>query len=631
MRINTKTELVVCGISGIVSQNTVDENSISLINHALIHRGPNAQHTFMNESGSIAMGHTRLSIIDLRESANQPFHSANGRYVIVFNGEIYNFLNLKRELADSYSCVFKTTSDTEVIAEAFSIWGKETVSKLEGMFAIAILDKQTNRVHLFRDRIGKKPLFYFQSDKLFAFASEIKALLKHPVVKKEVKINYKIISTFLHLGYIPEPYTIFDNIHKFPSGHYGEIDERLDLKLACYWKIDDKISSKNIRTDDPASQLQNLLDDAVTKRLISDVPLGAFLSGGTDSSLVSAIASKYLSKPLKTFSIGFAESKFDESRYAREVAQKLSTEHTEYILSEKEAVSLLETYVTHFDEPFADTSAIPTMLVSQLARKDVTVALTGDGGDELFQGYGAYTWANRLSRPLFKLMKGPLRTGLTLTGTSRMQRVAHMLESIEPAQVRSHIFSQEQYFFSQREIQEQLLVNADDFIPFTYNDLAIGDRDLTAGEKQAVFDLQFYLKDDLLVKVDRASMYSALECRSPLLDHRVVEFAFSLDNHYKIRDGKSKWVLKELLRKYLPDHLVDRQKWGFSVPLSRWLKSDLRYLIDSFLNEEVIEDLGLFKTSYINQLTKDFFDGKDYLYNRLWVLIILHKWLKEHR
>jgi asparagine synthase (glutamine-hydrolysing) len=605
---------------------------MDMMTGALKHRGPNAQNIFTNSSNTIALGHTRLSIIDLSTSANQPFHSGNGRYTIVFNGEIYNFLSLKKELIEKYGSAFKTHSDTEVIVEAFSIWGDSMVNRLEGMFAIAILDQRANKVHFFRDRVGKKPLFYFQSKKIFAFASEIKSLLQHPDIKKEVTINYKIISTFLHLGYIEEPCTIYSNVYKFPAGYSGEIDLGLVLRSKPYWRIEDKISSEKITSVNAAkSSLTALLNDAVQKRLISDVPLGAFLSGGTDSSLISAIAARHCSKPLKTFSIGFKESKFDESKYAREVAQTLNTDHTEYVLSELQAIDLLETYLKHFDEPFADTSAIPTMLVSQLARKEVTVALTGDGGDELFQGYGAYQWAHRLDSHFFKLFKKPLRAAMMLSGKSRLQRLSHMLDIVGKNKIRSHIFSQEQYFFTQHEIQNNLLKDAHRFKSFQYEDESTLDNKLNSGEKQALFDLQFYLKDDLLVKVDRASMFYALECRSPLLDHRVIEYAFSLDYKLKVREGKSKWLLKELLRQYLPDHLVDRQKWGFSVPLIKWLKKDLRYLIDNFLNDQIIGEMGLFQAPYIKQLKDDFFLGKDYLYNRLWVIIVVHKWLKENQ
>ena len=621
----------MCGIAGIVSQEPIEPIDISEITSALRHRGPDAEGTYINAFRTVAFGHKRLSIIDLRPESNQPFKSANGRYVVIFNGEIYNFRTIRKELSDLYAISFKTQSDTEVVAEAFSVWKSGMVDKLEGMFAIAILDQETRTVHFFRDRVGKKPLFYFKSDRLFVFSSEIKGLLKHPLIKKEAKINYKCISSFLHLGYIPEPHTIFTNVFKFPAGCQGVIDQALNLKIEPYWQIQDRIAPNKTPANEAVRDLSDLLNDAVTKRLVSDVPLGAFLSGGTDSSLIAAIASKHLTSPLKTFSIGFKESKFDERKYAREVATALRTDHTEYLLSENEAVGLLDKYITHFDEPFADTSAIPTMLVSQLAKKQVTVALTGDGGDELFQGYGAYGWANRLANPLFNSIKAPLRLALAFSGNNRALRVSQMLKPVSPGQLRSHIFSQEQYFFLQREIGQDLLLRGDDFSPFLFNDFSAANMNkLTAGEKQAVFDLMYYLKDDLLVKVDRASMFSALECRSPLLDHRIIEFAFSADPNLKIRQGKTKWILKEILRTYLSDHLVDRKKWGFSVPLSKWLRTDLKYLVDSFLTKEVIEDLALFRVSYVEQIKNDFFAGHDYLYNRLWVLIVVHKWLKQN-
>jgi asparagine synthase (glutamine-hydrolysing) len=271
------------------------------------------------------------------------------------------------------------------------------------------------------------------------------------------------------------------------------------------------------------------------------------------------------------------------------------------------------------------------MLVSKLARKEVKVILTGDGGDELFQGYGSYTWANRLSNPFVKVVKQPLKFALQSSGKSRLERIARLLESVIVGGIRSHIFSQEQYFFSQQEIRDQLLKDKDTFKAFEYTDASLHKGKLTAGEEQALFDFQYYLKDDLLVKVDRASMYYALECRCPLLDHRIVEFAFSLHPSLKVRDGKAKWLLKELLRKYIPAALIDRPKWGFSVPLANWLRRDLRYLVDSYLSEEVIESIGLFRPDYIRKLVADFLAGKDYLYNRVWVLIVLHKWLKENQ
>lgn len=621
----------MCGIAGIVDLACDSGNFIGEMTGAVRHRGPDAQNTFTNRSGDISLGHTRLSIIDLSTAANQPFVSQSGRYVIVFNGEIYNFKSLRRELETKHQVTLKTSSDTEVLVEGFAVLGSQLVTKLEGMFAFTILDQETKKVFLFRDRVGKKPLFYFQSDQHFVFASEIKALLKHPVVANSARIRRQSLSTFLHLGYTPEPHTIYENILKFPAGHFGELGPGQDLRIQRYWTLESHLSNARITDVDTAKdQLKQLLTSAVNDRLVSDVPVGAFLSGGTDSSLVCAIASKLTSEPLKTFSIGFKDGKFDETKFSRDVSRHLNTEHQEFILEERDALEILQTYLHHFDEPFADTSAIPTMLVSKLARQKVKVALTGDGGDELFLGYGAYKWAERLASPLFETVQQPLRSVLRMTGESRAMRAAHLLEQVSESQLRSHIFSQEQYFFSQSEIETLLSASWKPLKTFVYNDTSHSKKHLTSAERQALFDFEYYLKDDLLVKVDRASMYYALECRCPLLDHKVIEFAFRLGSDLKVRNGVSKWILKELLRDYLPHELVYRRKWGFSVPLSQWLKGDLRYMLDDTLSDRSLSEIGIFNLAYVKQLKEEFLKGRDYLYNRLWVVAVLQKWMKEH-
>lgn len=619
----------MCGIVGLISINQVNKEDVISMTESLRHRGPDAQGMFFNKNETVCLGHTRLSIIDLSTNANQPFFSTSGRYIAVFNGEIYNFQRVRKTLHEEHGVSFKTNSDTEVIVEGFAIWGKEVVNLLQGMFAICIYDQQLNTLYLFRDRVGKKPLFYFVSDGLFAFASEIKSLLKLQSIKEGIEINQNAISPFLHLGYIPEPDTIYTNIYKFPSGQLGKITSDLKLKMEPYWNINSSFDQHTLTSPQKAKKkLNELLQQSVQDRLISDVPLGAFLSGGTDSSLITAIASKQVSIPFRTFSIGFRESKFNESHHALAVSKELKTNHSEYILSEIEAIDILETYLRHFDEPFADTSAIPTMLVSKLARQEVKVVLTGDGGDELFHGYGAYVWANRLESVAWKPFLKSLRYLFQMSGQSQWQRVAELLTPVDQAQLRSHIFSQEQYFFSQSEIQETLLKDPSLFKPFLYSDPAMPNA--TPAEKQALFDFRYYLKDDLLVKVDRASMFYALECRSPLLDHTIVEFAASLHPSLKMRRGEKKWILKEILRDHIPNQLVDKPKWGFSVPLSSWLKGELRYLIDHYLNHDFIEKVGIFRSAVIQKLIDDFFNGKDYLYNRIWVLIVLHKWLDEN-
>lgn len=622
----------MCGIAGIISSNLpIDKPVLESMAGSLRHRGPDANGIYISKNGNVGLAHTRLSVIDLSSEANQPFYSGNGRYVIVFNGEIYNYIALREELRKTYGISFRTNSDTEVLLEAFGVWGTKMAERLEGMFALAIEDQHENKLFLLRDRIGKKPLYYFHSSSLFVFASEIKSLLKHPAIGRDKQINRKCINSFLHLGYIPEPHTAFAGIYKFPAGHTGEIGIDMKLKIQPYWQVTDKVHNIRIRQEREAlPRLNELVNAAVQKRLISDVPLGAFLSGGTDSSLVVAVASRHVPVPLKTFSIGFKDSRFDESRYAAEVSQYLKTDHTEYILSEREAMDILETYLSHFDEPFADTSAIPTMLVSQLARQEVKVVLTGDGGDELFLGYGAYTWAGRLNRLLWKMLQVPASLLFHASGKSRWRRIARLLEAASVGGIRSHIFSQEQYLFTQQEVKERLLVNSDDFLEFSYDDPDNLPAEISAEERQALFDLQFYLRDDLLVKVDRASMYYALECRCPLLDHHIIEYAFSLHSSLKRRHSISKWILKELLHQYVPREIVDRPKWGFSVPLARWLKQNMRYLVEEFLSEEAIEQIGVFNSDYIQQLKKEFFAGQEYLYNRLWAIIVLHKWWKEN-
>jgi asparagine synthase (glutamine-hydrolysing) len=618
----------MCGISGMISRDNIEASEIQDITKALIHRGPDFQNTYISPNGKVALGHTRLSIIDLSDRANQPMQSEDTRYVIVFNGEIYNFKKVRdRIINDDPQVRIRTDSDTEIILHAFQKWGADMVTYFEGMFAIAIYDTQLSKVFLFRDRMGKKPIFYFSSNSHFIFASEIKALMNHPIVSDSKELDRQAVHEFLHLGYIPEPKTVYRSIRKFPAGHVGEIWSNLSFKIYPYWKLEDQIDPPHAnRNIDYKNTLKEKLHEAVKKRLISDVPLGAFLSGGTDSSLISAIASEYTNGPLKTFTIGFKENKFDEHNFASRVASHLKTDHHEYFLSENEAAEILENYLDHLDEPFADTSTIPTILVSKMARKEVTVALTGDGGDELFLGYGTYSWAHRLSLPILQVVQTPLAKTLRAVGDSKYKRISYLLKKVDKPNLRSHIFSQEQYFFSDSEIRSELLRYPIEYEPFRYYDFSKFDAILTEEEKQSIFDLKYYLKDDLLVKVDRSSMLHALECRCPLLDTGVIGFALNAPLHVKRNNGVNKWILKEILSDYLPPDLVHRPKWGFGIPLAQWLKNDFNYLM-KYLSEEEIEKTGLFNFSFVQSLINRFMNGEEYLYNRLWALIIIQRFL----
>jgi asparagine synthase (glutamine-hydrolysing) len=619
----------MCGIAGICSPEA-DVNIMKDMVNSLFHRGPDANGIFINETNTVILGNTRLSILDLSEKANQPMHTEDGNYTIVYNGEIFNFQNLRKLIKQkSPGTVFKTNSDTETVLYAYSILGHDLLPVIEGMFALAIYDKKAEEIFLLRDRLGKKPLFYYQDSKNFIFASEIKSLLKHPIVKNNLNISSRAIYYFLHLGYIPEPLTIYDKIKKFPAAHYAKFKNN-NLQLTPYWQIEKTIGFNQPLDDESAIlELEMILTISVGNRLISDVPLGIFLSGGTDSSLITALSSKITPHKLKTFSIGFHDSKYNESGYAKKVASYLGTEHHDFELNEINAIGILENYLKHFDEPFADTSAIPTMLVSELARKEVKVALTGDGGDELFLGYGAYDWANRLGNHSFDRFKPVVEALLRNSSSSRLKRISNLFQSVRAEELRSHIFSQEQYFFTQKEIHDNLILNNTADYAFKYSDpyypLA------TEAEKQALFDINHYLKDDLLVKVDRASMFHSLECRCPFLDYKVVEMALRLPYKMKKRNGEKKWILKQILKKYLPDELIHRPKWGFSIPLGKWLKNDLQYLMNDYLNTNVIKNAGIADPIYVENLKRLFYKGDEYLFNRLWLLIILHKWLMDNR
>lgn len=611
----------MCGIAGIFSREITQPEVIERMTNMLVHRGPDAQGYYRNNHA--ALGHRRLSIIDLDARSNQPFFSQEGRYVVVYNGEIFNFKKVAKDLIEA-GIVLRTTSDTEVLIEAFSLWGSGFVHKLDGMFAFAIYDTKQNQLFLFRDRVGKKPLYYFLSGNVFAFASEIKSLLKHPEVHSTLAIKKSTISSFLQQGYIEQPHTFYEKIFKFPAGHYGIISDDLQLSILPYWNVTHYLKTeRNITETSAFSQLKVLVDDAVTSRLIADVPVGIFLSGGVDSSLVTAVASK--STKLKTFSIGFKESKFDESLHAEKIAKHLGTDHHRYILNSKEAVAMMDQYLDQFDEPFADTSAIPTMLVSKCASEEVTVALTGDGGDELFLGYGAYTWAGRLANPLWSALRPAIHALISGVPSSRWKRASHLFENVPLNKMRRHIFSQEQYFFSDAEVHHQVLKNQNDHVDFIYDDLRYLSI-LTEAERQSIFDFQFYLRDDLLVKVDRASMYYGLECRCPLLDHRLVEFAINLPESYRIKNGQTKYLLKKILFELVPEKYFDRPKWGFGIPLAQWMKNDLSHLMQ-YLTTDELEKTGIFNSRYIRSLVERFYKGEDYLYNRLWAVIIIQRFL----
>lgn len=614
----------MCGIAGIISlSGKPDKQDLISMTGCIRHRGPDAEGIFFDEIAGL--GHRRLSILDLSEAANQPMHSACGRYVIVYNGEVYNY----KEISKSLKQPMRTTSDTEVILEAFAEQGVDFVQRLNGMFAFAIYDRHKQKLYLYRDRMGIKPLYYFYDGQRFAFSSELKSILKLPFLKNILSVNKEAVQQFLYLGYIPRPNSIYNEVRKMESGTYMIIDQNT-VDITSYWRLEDQVRDKPLHDYRFAKkELKDLVLSSVQYRMVSDVPFGTFLSGGIDSSLVTAAAQQVSDKPVNTFSIAFKDSKYNEARFASAVSAHLGTEHHEFTITEKEALEWVGQLCDIYDEPFADSSAVPTLLVSELARKHVTVTLSGDGGDELFLGYGMYKWAQRLQNPLIKVARSPIGAILGLLG-NRYERASHLFKYVNDSHLKSHIFSQEQYLFSEAEIKRLLTPTYAGALSIQENwgNLA---RPLSPVEQQAFFDLQFYLQDDLLVKVDRASMRHSLETRVPLLDYRIVEFALNLCPDLKIREGVNKYLLKQVLYDFVPAEIFNRPKWGFSVPLGSWLKGDLRYMIEDYLNELTVQECGIVAYSEVIKLKKLFFAGKEYLYNRIWLLIILHKWMIERR
>ncbi|MFN2395789.1 MAG: asparagine synthase (glutamine-hydrolyzing) [Bacteroidales bacterium] len=616
----------MCGISGFIFKNKhpwID--GAKKASEALAHRGPDTSGFY--EENNLYLSHKRLSIIDLSDKANQPMHSQCGRYVMIYNGEVYNYQEILREIKECRpGFQNKTKSDSEAILEAFAVWGTQLPDKLNGMFAIAIWDKQEKVLFLFRDRIGIKPLYYFHKNGETGFASELKALTIHPEIKKNIDIDYIAVNQFLNLGYIPAPNSIYKTIRKFPAGHYAVIKNG-DFKLYPYWQPEEKINSAHRITDPHTAlnELKKLIETSVQYRLISDVPYGTFLSGGIDSSLITAVAQSLHSEPMNTFSIGFWDKDYNESGYAAKIAKYLGTDHHELIVTEEDALQWMPLLTDIYDEPYADSSAIPTLLVSQMAREHVTMTLSGDGGDELFMGYGAYKWAERLNNPLLSLFGKPISL-LLKYGPEKYRRASSLFNNMPGNQIKSHIFSQEQYLFNRNEIKKilqnpfirdfELDENFDDELSY-----------LNAAEQQALFDLKNYLPDDLLVKVDRASMHFALETRVPLLDHRIVEWALNLHPSLKIKEAETKWILKKLLYTYVPEKFFDRPKRGFAIPLQKWLRKELKDFTMDYLNPDAVKKTGLLKPAETEKLLRGFYkNNQHHLYNRIWQLVVLQKW-----
>ncbi|HET9570204.1 MAG TPA: asparagine synthase (glutamine-hydrolyzing) [Bacteroidales bacterium] len=624
----------MCGICGVIDFNTnSDVEVLDKMVSSLHHRGPNDRGSnvyYFNES-SVGLGHTRLSILDLSPAGHQPMHFEH--LSIVFNGEIYNFNEIKKDLL-KVGHIFKSETDTEVILHAFSEWGNNCVSKFIGMFVFAILNKKTLEVTIVRDRAGIKPLFYYWKDGLFLFASELKAFHEH--TKFEKKINGNAVHQFMDYGYVPSPYCIFEHCGKLDPGHILTFSiTKKSFEIKKYWDVNDyyRLPKLNISYNDAQEEVEKLLISAFEYRMISDVPVGVFLSGGYDSTAVTALLQKKRSEKLKTFTIGFEEGN-NEAPFAKEIANYIGTDHTEYYCTTKEAQEIIPDLPFNYDEPFADSSAIPTTLVSKLARESVTVALSADAGDEIFAGYNIYsTFLTNLAliSRIPETARGTVghfsRLGSIITPNIKLKNKLDVLSKILKAdkEYTPQILYQSYFTCSRKHINELFNFSTQHQKTSFDNNFKSFKDSLSIA---LAADYSMYLQNDILTKVDRATMSVSLEGREPFLDHRIIEYAAQLPTEYKYGATK-KMILKDIVHKYIPKQLMERPKTGFTVPVYSWLKSDLLFLLDENLNQQSIENSGLFNWTYVQKLKQDFLKDKLYDPTIIWKLLQFQIWYNK--
>ena len=645
----------MCGIAGLLapggdpSDQAAHAARMAL---AVAHRGPDDAGEWTDRCGQAAMGFQRLAIIDLTPGGHQPMTSADGRYVVALNGEIYNYASLRKELP---ATEFRGTSDTEVLLAAVSHWGLEAaLPRLWGMFAFALWDARSRALHLVRDRLGKKPMYYGWQGDTFLFGSELKALRAHPAFHAE--LDRDAVASYMRYSYVPAPASIYRGIHKLMPASWLTVrpDRPGELPLAqVYWDLvrvaraglDDPLAMSD---EDAIDAVEQLAADAVRLRSFADVPVGAFLSGGIDSTVVTALMQAQSALPVQTFTIAFDAAGYDESHHARAVAAHLGTDHTELRVTPEDARAVIPRLASIYDEPFADASQIPTVLIAQLARRQVTVALTGDGGDEVFGGYNRYVAGTRLWNWMSVVPRGARSTlarALTAVPVRALDAFGAGADRLLPARRQGIIGANNAYKLATvlgldgiDQIYERLVSTWPDPKALVKGGResstnliaeATGVRD--PAHRMMLADMLGYLPDDILVKVDRASMSASLEARAPLLDHRLVELSWRLPLHQKIRDGKGKWVLRRVMERYISNELTARPKHGFSVPIDQWLRGSLRDWAQDLLSEDRLTREGLLEPTPVREALRAHLDGRRNLQHQLWAVLMLESWLAQQR
>lgn len=622
----------MCGIVGFWDPKekfSIDEKLAEHMAKEISLRGPDSHGTWADHQHGITLAHRRLSIVDLSPAGHQPMESPSGRFVIVYNGEVFNAAELKNSLGN---ISLKGHSDTEIMLSCFDAWGiEESVKKFIGMFAFAVWDKQTKVLTLVRDRIGIKPLYFGYMNGVWLFGSQPKSLMPHPAWK--TSLNKKAVKEFLSFGYVPETSCIFENLQKLKPGTIAQLHSDGELTHTIYWDLADEITKAKTQHIQKTDQewietTHTLLKDSVKRRCEADVPLGAFLSGGIDSSLVVSLMQSQSVEPIKTFSIGFLEKNYNEAPYAKQIADHLETDHHEFYVTAKQAQEVIPNLATMFDEPFADVSQIPTYLVSKLASEHVTVSLSGDGGDELFAGYNRYTigqklWNYKTKTPAFLKKLIPHLRHLPLGFWNILEKIPgtsnHLAGKIDRG---IKLLEGKNLIDCYRMLVNHWELEID--TPFrVHPDLQ------DSIENFQYWDMLTYLPSDILTKVDRASMQASLEARVPLLDHRLISLAWQLPQHLKLRDGQGKWVLREILKTYIPEEFFNRPKMGFGVPIDAWLRKDLKSWAQESLKTSNLEEFDLPKKTI--QATWDRHQsGSHNEQYKLWLVLMLQQWREEY-
>ncbi len=638
----------MCGIAGYIGEIKNPSDCLTKMAQAINHRGPDSNGIWTDHKG-IGLAHTRLSILDLSAAGHQPMHSVSGNYVLIFNGEIYNHKHLRSELESISNRNWLGHSDTETLLASIEEWGIEnTLAKVKGMFAIALWDKRSKNLYLSCDRIGEKPLYFGWVNEQFVFASELKSIKQFPTFNNEIDRNS--LAMFLRFNSIPAPFSIYENIYKLEPGQIIKIHSKSkQIQKYSFWSFEEAYKKGAMNkfsgtSKDAVNQLESVLSDAVSSQMQSDVPLGAFLSGGVDSSTVVALMQSFSNSKVNTFTIGFNSKEFDEAKHAALVAKHLGTDHYEKYVTDSDALNVIPDLPNIYDEPFADSSQIPTFLVSEFAKQKVTVALSGDAGDELFGGYNRYMFSEKtlntilkapsiikklVSKTLFSipeekwssLLNGYFNNRFANIG-NKIHKTADILssESIRDLHLRlvSQIYNPYKWLKNSKEYKSKL------------NDGIVRFEELNSIESMMAYDLISYLPTDILTKVDRAAMSVSLETRIPFLDLDVIEFSASLPIEFKIRNGVSKWALREVLYKHVPKDLIERPKMGFGVPLAEWLRGPLKEWAESLLDEKRLHEEGFFNVEFVRDKWLEHLSGNRNWSFQLWNVLMFQAWLENN-